>query len=66
MIFDLSAVAAREFRGRLNGLYTASFFAGSATGSAVGGWAYADGGWTLTAWIGFALPIAALLCFMTE
>jgi predicted MFS family arabinose efflux permease len=62
MIFSLGA----EFRGRLNGLYTASFFAGSATGSAVGGWAYADGGWTLTAWIGFALPIAALLCFMTE
>ena len=62
MIFSLGA----EFRGRLNGLYTASFFAGSATGSAVGAWAYAVGGWTLAAWIGFALPIAALLCFMTE
>jgi hypothetical protein len=52
------------FRGRLNGLYTASFFAGSATARRCGRWAYADGGWTLVAWIGFCIPIAALLCFM--
>ena len=62
MIFSLGA----EFRGRLNGLYTAAFFVGGAVGSALGGWAYAQGGWNLTAWVGFALPIAALLYFLTE
>jgi predicted MFS family arabinose efflux permease len=62
MIFSLGA----ESRGRLNGLYVATFFAGCAIGSALGGWAYAEGGWTLTAWVGFASPIAALAYFMTE
>ena len=62
IVFSLGA----EFRGRLNGLYTADFFVGGAMGSALGGWAYAQGGWNLTAWAGFALPIAALLYFMTE
>jgi predicted MFS family arabinose efflux permease len=62
MIFSLGA----ESRGRLNGLYVASFFIGCAIGSAVGGCAYAEGGWTLAAWVGFACPIVALACFMTE
>jgi predicted MFS family arabinose efflux permease len=53
-------------RSRLNGLYMATFFAGGAIGSAVGGWAFAHGGWTLASWIGFALPIAALLFQQTE
>ncbi|WP_157020270.1 MFS transporter [Mesorhizobium xinjiangense] len=61
-IFALGA----EFRSRLNGLYMATFFAGGAIGSALGGWAYAQGGWTLTSWIGFALPMAALVYFATE
>lgn len=55
-----------EFRSRLNGLYMATFFAGGAIGSAVGGWAYAKGGWTLASWIGFALPVAALFYSVSE
>jgi predicted MFS family arabinose efflux permease len=61
-IFSLSA----EHRSRLNGLYMATFFMGGALGSALGGWAYAYGGWTLASWIGFAFPVAALLYFSTE
>jgi predicted MFS family arabinose efflux permease len=56
-IFALDA----ENRGRLHGLYMSAFFAAGAAGSALGGWAYARGGWTLASWIGFALPVAALL-----
>jgi predicted MFS family arabinose efflux permease len=59
-------VLAPEFRSRLNGLYIAAFFAGGAAGSAVGGWAYAAGGWPLASLIGFALPMAALIFFVTE
>ena len=61
-IFVLGA----EYRSRLNGLYMATFFAGGAIGSALGGWAFAHGGWALASWLGFALPIAALLYFATE
>jgi predicted MFS family arabinose efflux permease len=57
LIFSLGA----EFRGRLNGLYVSAFFLGCAIGSAVGGWVYAQGGWTLTSWVGFAAPVGALL-----
>ncbi|KAA0701173.1 MFS transporter [Neorhizobium sp. P12A] len=55
-----------EHRSRLNGLFMATFFAGGAFGSAIGGWAFATGGWTLTAWIGFCFPTVALLFFATE
>jgi predicted MFS family arabinose efflux permease len=61
-IFVLNA----EYRSRLNALYMTTFFIGGAIGSAVGGWAFAFGGWTLTAWIGFAAPVAALLYYATE
>lgn len=61
-IFSLGA----EFRSRLNGLYMATFFVGGAIGSAVGGWAHAQGGWPLASWIGFAFPIVALAYFATE
>jgi predicted MFS family arabinose efflux permease len=61
-IFTLEA----EFRSRLNGIYMATFFMGGAIGSAVGGWAYAVGEWQAASWIGFALPVAALLYFLTE
>jgi predicted MFS family arabinose efflux permease len=61
-IFTLGA----EFRSRLNGIYMATFFMGGAIGSAVGGWAYAVGEWQAASWIGFALPVAALLYFLTE
>jgi predicted MFS family arabinose efflux permease len=55
-----------EFRSRLNGLYMATFFTAGAAGSALGGWAFAHGGWPLASWIGFALPMAALLHLATE
>lgn len=61
-IFSLPA----EYRSRLNGLYIATIFIGGASGSALGGWAYATGGWTLTSWVGFVMPMLALLFFLTE
>ncbi|WER48090.1 MFS transporter [Cupriavidus sp. WKF15] len=61
-IFSLSP----EHRGRLNGVFMAVFFVGGALGSALGGWAFAQGGWPLAGGIGFALPILALLYFATE
>ncbi|WP_027524333.1 MFS transporter [Bradyrhizobium sp. Ec3.3] len=50
-----------EHRSRLNGLYMATFFTAGAAGSALGGFAFAHGGWTLASSIGFALPAAALI-----
>ncbi|CAG2154804.1 sugar efflux transporter [Cupriavidus yeoncheonensis] len=61
-IFSLSP----EHRGRLNGVFMALFFVGGALGSALGGWAYAHGGWPLASGIGFAMPILALLYFASE
>ncbi|MDL2397630.1 MFS transporter [Rhizobium mayense] len=61
-IFALSA----EHRSRLNGLYMATFFTGGALGSAIGGWAYATGGWNLASWIAVGFPVVALLIFLTE
>jgi predicted MFS family arabinose efflux permease len=55
-----------EYRSRLNGLFMAMFFVGGAVGSAVGGWAYASGGWSLTCWIGLAFPLLSFLYFATE
>lgn len=53
-------------RSRLNGLFMATFFLGGALGSAVGGWAFARGGWGLASLIGGALPVLALIFFLTE
>ncbi|TYA10116.1 MFS transporter [Paenibacillus faecis] len=61
-IFALGA----EVRSRLNGLYMAIFFAGGAIGSAVGGWAYATGGWKAAMWLGVLFPVLALVYFLTE
>jgi len=61
-IFSLGAA----LRGRLNGLYMATFFLGGAAGSALGGWAFARGGWPLAAAFGAALPVLALLYYATE
>jgi len=55
-----------EARSRLNGLYMATFFAGGAACSALGGWAYAKGGWSLTGWVGLALPLLAFIFYLTE
>jgi len=61
-IFALGA----EYRARLNGVYMTTFFISGALCSALGGWAFAQGGWALTSWVGFALPVASLLYFATE
>jgi len=55
-----------EIRGRLNALFVASLFIGGAAGSALGGWAFASGGWPLAAGLGFALPCLAFLAYLTE
>ena len=57
---------APEARGRLNGVYLATFFAAGALGSAVGAWAYAHGGWPLAGRIGLALPLIALARFVVR
>ncbi|MGG0823777.1 MFS transporter [Paenibacillus turicensis] len=55
-----------EIRGRVNGLFMAIFFGGGAIGSALGGWAYASGGWVTSSIIGFILPILAFIYYITE
>jgi predicted MFS family arabinose efflux permease len=55
-----------EIRGRLNGVYMATFFAGGAVGSTLGDWSYAYGGWILASILGVSMPIAALLYYFTE
>jgi predicted MFS family arabinose efflux permease len=55
-----------DVRSRLNGLYMATFFVGGAIGSAFGGLAFAHGGWPAAAWLGLALPAAALAYSATE
>jgi predicted MFS family arabinose efflux permease len=52
---------APEQRGRLNSVYIATAFIGGASGSAIGAWSYATGGWSLTATLGFAMPAVALV-----
>ncbi len=61
VIFSLGAA----YRSRLNGLYIAIFFIGGALGSALGTWTYAHGGWELSSAVGFALPAAAFLYYVT-
>ena len=53
-------------RGRYNAIYMATFFAGGAIGSALGGWAYAQGGWTQASWVALCFPTLALAYFATE
>ncbi|WP_079217308.1 MFS transporter [Herbaspirillum robiniae] len=55
-----------EIRSRLNGLFMATFFAGGALGSALGGWMYAQAGWSGVTWVGFAFPFVALLYYLSE
>jgi predicted MFS family arabinose efflux permease len=55
-----------EIRGRLNGVYMAIFFVGGAVGSALGGWSYAYGGWSLASLLGSAMPVIALFYYFTE
>jgi predicted MFS family arabinose efflux permease len=44
----------------------ATFFTGGAMGSALGGWTYARGGWSLSMWVALSLPLLALVWFLTE
>jgi len=62
IIFSLSPA----FRGRLNGLYMATFFCGGAIGSALGGWIYARHGWNGASAAGLAFGVVALGYFLTE
>jgi predicted MFS family arabinose efflux permease len=59
-------VLGAEYRSRLNAIYMATFYMAGAIGSALGAFAYAHGGWALTSWVGFALPVAALIYFAME
>jgi predicted MFS family arabinose efflux permease len=49
-----------EARGRLNGLFTGTFFVGGAAASSLAGVAWAVGGWGLTCALGAAFGIGAL------
>jgi predicted MFS family arabinose efflux permease len=51
-----------DVRGRLNGLYMATFFGGGAIGSALGGLAFARAGWPGAVLLG-ATPVAAALAY---
>jgi len=53
-------------RARLNSAYLATFFLGGALGSQLGAVAYAAGGWTAVTLLGGALPVLALLGWLTE
>lgn len=55
-----------EIRGRVNGVFMAVFFIGGAIGSALGGWAYAYGGWMLASILGLSMPVGALLYYFTD
>ncbi|KAF1044883.1 MAG: putative transporter [Herbaspirillum frisingense] len=55
-----------EIRSRLNGLFMATFFAGGAIGSGLGGWIYAQAGWSGATWLGFAFPCVAFLYYLSE
>ena len=61
-IFSLGAA----LRGRLNGLFMATFFVGGAMGSAVSAWSYTHGGWLWTSVIGASFALAAMAYFATE
>jgi predicted MFS family arabinose efflux permease len=53
-------------RARLNSAYMATFFVGGAIGSQAGSYAYHAGGWGAATALGAALPVLALLGWVTE
>ncbi|SDE01149.1 MFS transporter [Sporomusa acidovorans] len=55
-----------KIRGRVNGVFMAVFFIGGAIGSALGGWAYAYGGWVLASNLGLSMGVVASLYYLTE
>ena len=66
MIHALIFSAGAAQRGRFNAIYMAIFFAGGAIGSALGGWAYAQGDWSQAALTALCFPLLALAYFVTE
>lgn len=61
-IFSLGAA----YRNRINGVYMACFFAAGAIGSALGGWAFAQGGWMPATLVGMAFPALGIVYFLSE
>jgi predicted MFS family arabinose efflux permease len=55
-----------ELRGRLNGLFMATFFTGGAAGSALGAWTFAHSGWAVSMGLGLGLSSLGLLCFVAR
>ncbi|WUC38978.1 MFS transporter [Streptomyces sp. NBC_00557] len=55
-----------DARARLNSAFIATFFLGGALGSQLGSLTYHSGGWTGVTALGAALPVAALLYWLTE
>jgi predicted MFS family arabinose efflux permease len=55
-----------QARARLNSAFMATFFVGGAVGSQAGSYAYHAGGWAAAALFGAALPVLALLGWLTE
>ncbi|MDN3023986.1 MFS transporter [Streptomyces sp. S.PB5] len=55
-----------DARARLNSAFIAIFFLGGAAGSQLGSVVYHAGGWTGLTVLGAALPVAALLYWLTE
>ncbi|MGW4516012.1 MFS transporter [Streptomyces sp. NPDC004393] len=53
-------------RARLNSAFIATFFLGGALGSQLGSVAYRSGGWGAVTVLGAALPVLALLSWLTE
>ncbi|MEU2621646.1 MFS transporter [Streptomyces sp. NPDC007157] len=53
-------------RARLNSAFIAIFFIGGALGSQIGSIAYRAGGWSAVSLFGAALPVLALLYWLTE
>jgi predicted MFS family arabinose efflux permease len=55
-----------HLRGRINGIYMATFFMGGAVCSGLGAWVYEQVGWSGVAAIGVLLPLLAVAYFATE
>jgi len=51
---------APEARSRLNAVYMTTYFAGAASGSAIGSWAWQHGGWTITCLAGAGVAVLNL------
>ena len=68
LVFGQRAIYAlgAEQRGRINGLFMATFFVGGAIGSAVGGWTYTAHGWVGCSIVGASLTVMVLLYFATD